>query len=76
MWQENVWQENVGKVKVLTSIRMSKSMLKTTHISWALLKSAFHGVPDGHDVQVGAGAGSHVDPEGAGQNQIRSESPL
>ena len=29
-----------------------------------------------HDVQVGAGAGSHIDPEGPGQNQIRSESPL
>ena len=26
--------------------------------------------------QVGAGAGSYVDPGGPGQNQIRSESPL
>ena len=55
---------------------MSKSMLKTTYIYWILPKSAFHGVPDGHDVQVEAGAGSHIDPEGPGQNQIRSESPL
>ena len=38
--------------------------------------SAFQGIPDGHDVQVGAGAGSHVDPEGPDQHQIRSECPL
>ena len=38
--------------------------------------SAFQGVPDGHDVHVGAGTGSHVDPEGPGQNQIRSECPF
>ena len=31
-------------------------------------------IPDGQDAKVGAGAG--VDPEGPGQNQIRSESPL
>ena len=55
---------------------MSKSMLKTTYFSKTFPKSAFQGVPDGHDVQVRAGTGSHVDPEGPGQNQIRSESSL
>ena len=38
--------------------------------------SAFQGVPDGHDVQVRAGAGSLFDPEGPGQHRIRSECPL
>ena len=41
-------------------------MVKTTSIPWTFPKSAFQGVPDGHDVQVGADAGSHVDPEGPG----------
>ena len=51
-------------------------MVKTTYISSTFAKSAFQGVRDGHDVPVGAGTGSHVDSEGPGQNQIRSESPL
>ena len=37
-------------------------MVKTTYILKTFPKSAFQGVPDGQDVQVGAGPGSHVDP--------------
>ena len=51
-------------------------MAKTTYITKTFQNSAFKGVPDGQDVQVRAGTGSHVDPEGPGQHQIRSECPL
>ena len=48
-------------------------MVKTSYISSTFPKSGFQGVPDGHDVLVGASAGSHVDPEGPGQHHVRSE---
>ena len=51
-------------------------MVKTSYISSTFPKSGFQGVPDGHDVQVGACTSSHVNPEGPGQHKIRSEWPL
>ena len=51
-------------------------MIKATYFPLTFPKSAFQGVPGGHDVQVGAEAGSLVGPEGPGQHQIRSECPL
>ena len=50
--------------------------LRAIPISSTFPKSVFQGVQDGHDVQVRADAGSHVDPEDPGQHQIRSEFPL
>ena len=51
-------------------------MAKTTYITKTFQNSAFKGVPDGQDVQVRAGNGFHVGPEGPIQHQIRSECSL
>ena len=52
-------------LKVLVNIRLGQNVPFSSITNLYFLKfslSAFQGVPGGHDVQVGAGPGSHVDP--------------